>query len=158
MAELIYGSSGDIRVELGSPSELEVPASHILIARTRATRVINGRLEKSFPDSIPFATEADVPLLIGEISNELAVFYVKRAKHKGIAPLSDEVKTEYWEKPMQMLQDILEEKIKLPELTSSEADRIIAKQSSYTPVFEQDGELEWQLDEDKLDDVSDSRD
>ena len=158
MAELIYGSSGDIRVELGNVSELEVPASHILIARTRATRVVNGRLEKSFPSSIPFTVEADVPVLIMEIVNELSVFYVKRAKHKGIAPLSDEVKTEYWEKPMQMLQDIIDEKVKLPELTSSEADRILAKQKDYTPTFGIGDDLTWSIDDDALEDDADSRD
>jgi hypothetical protein len=157
MSELIYGVSGDIRIELGSPSEVEVPASHILIAQTRATRVVNGRLEKSFPDSIPFTSSVDVPVLITEIVNELSTFYVKRAKHKGIAPLSDEVKTEYWEKPMQMLQDILEEKVKLPELTATEADRMLAPQKDYRSTFQEDGELDWTIDSDKLEDISDSR-
>jgi len=158
MSELIYGLSGDVRQELGNPSEVEVSAGKILTARTRATRVVNGRLEKLFPDSIPFTSSTNVPVLIDEITNELATFYVKRMSHKGIAPLSDEVKTEYWEKPMQMLQDIIDEKVKLPELTAAEADRMLAPQKDYTPTFDEADELNWVVDPDKLEDIADSKD
>ncbi len=45
MADIVYGSSGDCRLDLGSPSEVEVSAQLMFMMRTRATRLVNSYIE-----------------------------------------------------------------------------------------------------------------
>lgn len=158
MVEVIYGVSGDVREELGNSTETEHSSTLLLMARTRATRVVNSFLEKAFPSQIPFGSTGDVPVLITEIVNELSVFYVLRAKHPGPAPLTKEVKQEYWDKPLKMLQDILEEKIKIPELTASEPSRILSNRGDKSTIFDIDPDTGWVVDPDLQQEVEDQRD
>jgi len=158
MAELILGSSGDVREELGNPSEIEYSATVLNLARTRATRVVTGYVEKAYPGKTPFTSSGDVPVLLNEITNELAVFYAKRLNHPGPNPLSEEVKEEYWDKPMEMLKGINEGTIVLSELSTEQGDDIIAKRSEYTPIYDVD-EIEKQVvDSDLKGDIEDERD
>ena len=101
---LIYGNSGDVRELIGSPTETEISASLLNTARTKATNLIDTMLERKFPDKIPFTATADVPLIINSLTDDIAVFYIYRSKHRGIAPLSDDIKSEYWDKPMDILK------------------------------------------------------
>ena len=157
MADIVYGSSGDCRLDLGSPSEVEVSAQLMFMMRTRATRLVNSYIEKLYPDKIPFTASGDVPKLLDEITNELAVFYIKRGLHPGPDPLSEDVKEEYWNKPIDLLEKISNEEIKLPELTSAEPDRVEANRDDYVPVFDVDKIEESVIDEDLLDDIADER-
>jgi len=159
---IVYGVSGDVRQELGNPSSLEVSTEILEKGRLRATRVVNAFVEKAYPASVPFASSGDVPVLLNEITDELAVFYVKRLTHPGPMPLTEEVKEEYWEKPMQMLSDILEGKIILPELTGNQGDNIVAGTEGpdgkpYTPIFNLDDDKQWMVYPDLLDDIADGR-
>ena len=152
-----YGVSGDVRSSLGTPSENEYSASSIALGRLRATNVINSYLEKQYPSSTPFAASGDVPALIDTIATDLSVYYLKRDKHRGPAPLSDVIKEEYWDKNIELLKQIRDGELKLPELDAKDTDLIQAPQESHTPIFDE-GSIEDQVvDPDRLDEIADSK-
>jgi len=155
---ILFGASGDIRESLGNPAENEYSASNIALAQLRSTNLINAYLEPVYPDSIPFTVSGDVPALVNTIATDLSIYYLKRDKHRGPSPISDLVKSEYYDKSVELLEKIVEGKMKLPELTAGEGDAILSKQSEYNQTFNEDGETDWTIDDDKLEDISDSRD
>ena len=157
MPLVLYGSSGDVRGELGNPSEVEYSADDIDRARTRATNVVNAYLQQSYGSIIPFALGTE-PELLKSITNDLSVYYAKRSKHPTPLPLTEEVKTEYYDKSIDLLKLISEGEMALPGVASALGENFIAPQSEYSPTFNEDSEIDWEIDQDKLDDIQDQRD
>lgn len=157
MSELLYGSSGDVRLELGSPDEVEVSASLINTSRQKATRLINTYCKNAYPDNIPFATAADIPLVLDSLANDLSVYFVKRSLHHGPSPLSDEIKIEYYENSIKLLEEIRDGKTVISELDDAQGTSIDTNRSGYIPIFDVDGELEQKVDSDLSDDIADER-
>ena len=157
MTLLFLGNSGDVRGELGSPSEAEYSANDLSRARERATNLVNSYIEVAYSTQIPFTASGDVPFILNSVANDLAVYYAKRSKHPGPAPLTEDVKTEYYDKSIKVLEEIRDGKLEIPELSSTKGDKIIGNRSSYTPTFDVD-EIESQSpDQDLIDDIVDER-
>uniref|UniRef100_A0A6M3LDP5 Uncharacterized protein n=1 Tax=viral metagenome TaxID=1070528 RepID=A0A6M3LDP5_9ZZZZ len=156
MSEYLYGSSGDVRELLGNPVEQEVTATLIDLAREKATRLVNSYVEVSYPSQVPFAS-GNVPLLLDSLTDDLSVYYVKRALHTGVAPISDEVKEEYWEKPIGILEKISKSEIQISELQDKDGDIVSSSRSKYTPIFDVDDTVNHILDSDLENDIGNSR-
>ena len=156
MSLFLYGSSGDTRAELGNPDEAEYSADDIRRARTRATNLINSYIQKAYPSNVPFAS-GDVPDFLDVLADDLSVYYAKRSKHQGPAPLSDEIKEEYYDRSVKLLKLISTGEIEIPELEGKQGDSIIANRKDYTPICDVDGELDQKIDPDLLSDISDDR-
>ncbi len=155
---MYYGSSGDIRLQLGSPSETEVAGTKINLGNQKATSVVNGYLETQWPDDIPWSASGDVPDLIKEVTTDLATYYTKRDLHPGPMPLSDDVKEEYWNKPIGFLERIITGDLKLPELTSKTYNALQANREDNRSIFDIDPIEEASPPSDLIDEVGDSRD
>lgn len=154
---LLYGASGDVREELLNPTEQEVSANLLNLARTRATHLVDSYLEKKFPSKIPFATSGDVPGVINFITNDLAVFFVKRSTHPGPRPMTDDDKKLYYDDNVVTLEKIVKGEIQIPELSTEGNDPIEANRSGYTPVFDIDEIENNVIDPDLEDKISDDR-
>lgn len=170
MAEVIYGganASGDCRAEInaynaigdkGYRDEKQLRGALITRSLQRATRVINGYLEPVYPDRIPFATVASVPLLINSIANDLAVCYVMRSKYSGAPPMSDDMKKMYCEDTIAMLEKLAKREMELPEVNAVEDyPDTYDSTEDYVPVFEMDNVEKQFVDENRLEDVEDDR-
>lgn len=155
---IYYGSSGDIRNDLGTPTETEISASIIDLARKKATAVVDGMLESAFPSVVPWTVITDVPDLINSITDDIAIYYIRRSKHPGSLPLTEDVKIEYWDKPIDMLKQIQNGAIVLSAFSvATTEDTIMANRSDYTPIFDLDDAESWVVDDDLEDKISDSR-
>ena len=157
MSLSLYGSSGDVRAELGNPSELEYSADDIARARTRATNVVNAYVQTAYPSQVPFESGSE-PELLKTVTDDLSVYFAKRSKHPGMAPLTEEIKTEYYDKSIDLLKLISEGTVSIPELEGSSGSSISANSDSYIPIFSDASEAEDStLDSNKVDDVADER-
>lgn len=164
--ETIYGQSGDCREELnagmapgnkGYKDEAAIKGAIITRSLRRATRVINGKLEPVYPGQIPFT--GTVPVLIDTIADDLAVCYVQRSKHPGPGPMTADVKDEYCERAMELLDKLADREMELPELTSTiNYTKTFHTREDRTPVFDMDDVENQGVDPDLLDDISDARD
>lgn len=153
---VVYGASGDVRAELGSPSELEVSASDILRGRSKATNVINLYIGQAYPSKVPFSSDS-IPESITEIANDLSTYFIKRFKHPGPTPLSEDVKKEYYEDNIKLLELIRDGKLEIPELQGDLGDAIQANRADYTTIFDLDETEEHIIDNDLKDHISDNR-
>lgn len=151
-----YGASGDVREELGNPTESEYSGSLIERTRKKASALIDVALERTYPAKIPFAS-GDVPVIIDSLANDFATYYCLRAKHTGPVPLSEEKKEEYWDKPFALLESIAKREKAIPELTSSLKRKILSTTQSYSPVFDMDKPEDWAVDSDLKDKIADDR-
>lgn len=156
MAELVYGNSGDCRLELGNPSEAEVSASLLDLSRRNATRLVNSFVEKAYPSQIPFTASDDIPLLLNTITNDLSVYYVKRSLYPGPNPLSDTIKEEYYDKNIEVLKQIRDGELEISELAGKQAS-ILANRSAYHPIHDVDNIENHNIDVDLLSDIDDAR-
>src|SRR3990167_2237191 len=129
------GSSGDVRTFLGSPSEAEVPGTLITTCLTRATNDVDSYLEHTYPEQIPFTVAADIPAKINDIATDIAVYYVKRAKFPGPGPLTESIKTDFYDKAIAELEKLRDKKLMLPELTAKIERDITANQIEFQPTF-----------------------
>lgn len=159
---ILYGGSGDVREGLGNPTELEYSASLINKSRTSATDIVNGYLEVVYPDNIPFTSTGDVPSLVNTLTNDLSVYFCRRDAHRGIAPLVDSVKEEYYQRPIDILEKIKTGDMTIPELGSLQGGNIStpaadATGKPYTPIFGEGDETTWQLDSKRLDAEAEER-
>lgn len=155
---MLYGASGDVRGELGNPSEVEYSSEDINRARTKATNLVDSYISSAYPSQTPFTNTADVPALINTLSDDLSVYFAKRAKHPGMSPLTEDVKTEYYDKSIKLLEQIRDGELEIPELESKRGNIISSTSTNaYTPTFAEDDETGWNIDTDKLDDISDTR-
>lgn len=167
MSAIQYAANWDIRSELnagasegdkGYKGEDQIHEALITRSALHATRDINGKLEKLYPTQVPYAASGDVPPLLRSIAEDLSVYYVRRAKHAGPAPMADGVKEEYYDNPMAMLDDIASGKMELNELNAAESynDTFDANED-YLPTFDVDPVENQFEDEDRLDDIADSK-
>ena len=156
---LQYGASGDIRELAGSPSEREVPATLLSSARTKATNLVDSYLEKAFPSKIPFTASGDVPYLINDITNDLSVFYLMRTKYPGQSPMRRELKTEFWQPAIDLLEKISKFELVLPELSADVTDdSIVGTRTDYEPIFDVDSIEGQVVDDDLIQDIEDAKD
>lgn len=153
-----YGASGDVRSTLGNPTEEEISASDISLGRQKATAIVDSYLETQFPSVVPWTASGDVPILINSITDDIAVYYIKRDKHPGPMPLSDDIKEEYWDKSIALLEKIRGGKIQLPELTAETTDAIKSTRKDFYPIFDVDDITSQKPDSGLIDDIADSRD
>lgn len=153
----LYGTSGDVREELGNPAELEYSAEDIADSRTKATNLVNLYVSKAYPTYVPF-TLGSCPEPIHEITNDLAVYYAKRRKHPGPGPLSEDVKAEYYDKSIKLLELIRDGDVTFTELETNAPDAgYMATRSSYTPIFDVDQIENHVIDKDLEDHIDDER-
>lgn len=157
MSEILYGQSGDVRAELNNADEVEISAALINTSRQRATRIVNVYLKKAYPDSIPVTDQANVPVLLDSLTNDLATYYCKRTIHQGPSLLSDEIKEEYYERTIKILEEIRDGETTIPELASVAGTDISANRSAYTPTFDVDDSLEHVVDPNLESDIADGR-
>lgn len=165
MAEVIYFSSGDVREAMNAGKlptannylgEIQLPGALITRGGRSATRYINGKLERVYPDSIPF-TAGSVPVLIVEVANELAECWIRRKQYPGISPMSKE-DTSACDSANQMLDDIADEKIELPELSASDTvGDVKHTRAGFTPVFDMDSVLDQEVDPELLEEIDSER-
>lgn len=151
-------NSGDVRESLGSPDEVEYSAISLEMGRRRATNLINSYVQRVYPSQIPFTASGDVPALLETLAIDLSVYFCKRDKHQGPAPLSDEIKEEYYDKSIALLESISKGEVEIPELEGKQGDAILAPQSAYSPTFGEGDELSWDVSSEKLTDEEDERD
>lgn len=130
--EILYGNSGDVRNEINSyqqvttaghyADENEIPGILIIAGMRRATRIINAFLEPVYADQVPFATVAAVPLILDEISSDMATYFTLRSSAAALGKVSDQKKLDYYDSYVDpqkgMLSLISQRKIQIPELTS----------------------------------------
>lgn len=153
-----YSSSGDVREILGNPSESEVSAIKISLGRKKATDLINIYLEKAYPGQVPIESSSDIPSIVNELASDLSVYYIKRDLHPGPLPLEDGVKSEYYDKSIDILKQIKDGEISLPEFTGKQGDTLLSSQSEFSPTFDEGPDLGWVVDSDKLENLSNSKD
>jgi len=151
-------TSGDVRESLGNPDEVEYSAITLEMSRRRATNLVNTYVQKVYPESIPFVASGDIPGMLETITIDLSVYYCKRDKHQGPAPLSDEIKEEYYDKSISLLEAIAKGDVELPELEGKQGDAVLAPRKKYSPTFGEGDELSWKVSQDKLADEADERD
>ena len=156
--ELLYGISTEIKRELQNPSEEEVSTSDITAAQRRATRLINAYLGSIVMGALPWTDRTGVPAIVDTLAEELAVYYIKRAKHPGPAPLDNSIKVEYYDKAIGVLEQIQKGQMSIPELESViSASLIQCNRENYRPTFDVDEDINQTQDENLLEDITDSR-
>ena len=155
MSELLYGDIVEVSRELGNVSDEEISTDDITAGRKRATRLVNSYLEALIGSTVPWTSIDDVPNLINSITEDFAVYYIRRAKHPGPNPLDKNTKAEYWEKPIGLLEKIVNGEIKVPELSNTIADEVRSNRGDYTPISDLDGSI---ISEDLTEDIADDRD
>lgn len=161
-----YAANFDIREELNAGAvegdknyKGEAQLHEALITRSakHATRVIDGKLESVYPDQVPWAASGDVPTLVRSVAEDLSVYYVRRAKHPGPGPMSDDVKGEYYDKPMAILEQIADREILLNELSIGYPD-VYHSRKNRDPIFDMDDVIDQEVDPELLDDISNAKD
>lgn len=176
-AEILYGSSGDVRNEVNAYAtlagaghyvdEVEVPGSLIIRSLERATRLINAYLEPVYADSIPVTAVGDVPYLLDDIASDLATYYTWRANAARLRPMSEEKRKQYYSDHVRedgedgkgTLPMLRDRELQLPELTGTYADEVKAvRNPGQAPIFDVDDETNWNVDPRTLDDISEERD
>lgn len=155
---MYYGASGDIRTALGSPTDAEIGGGIITTGRLKATDLVNLKLKAQFPSSVPWTASGDVPSIINGITNDLSVYYIKRDIHPGPAPIDENTKIEYWEKPLALLEQIATGEVIVPEIgDTGEEDRVKSTTEDYNPVFGMDAVENQGVDSTLLEDIADSK-
>ncbi len=66
-----YGASGDVREELGNPTEDEYSGTLVERCREKATALIDSALERTYPAEVPFAS-GNVPAIVDSLSDDFA--------------------------------------------------------------------------------------
>lgn len=171
-SEILYGASGDVRNEINAYAavtfaghyvdENEVPGSLIIRSLEKSTRLINGYLEVVYSDQIPVSAAADVPVLLDDISSDIATYFVLRSNVARVAPLSEEKKKDYY--GMYVSEDggilplLRERKIQLAEFSGVYADEVKAvRNRGQAPIFDVDSEFNHEVDPRTLDDIDSER-
>lgn len=156
MALYLYGSATDVRAELGNPDETEYTASDITRARTSATNIVNAYIQKAYPSQVPY-TSATEPEIVKTITNDLAVYFARRSKHPGPAPLSETLRQEYYERNIELLKGIAEGEVEIPEMEDALGDSVLTSREGH-PIFDVDEIEKHIIDDDTLEEIDDSRD
>jgi len=155
---IIYGVSGDVRLALGNPTEVEVPATMLQLGRRRASRLVDGFLEKVYPTKIPILASGDVPSIVSWITNDIATYYIMRDMHPGPMPISQEKKQAYWDDSIALLDRLQSKDVMIPEFASSIVSEISSNRVDSNTIFDVDPIESSTINTDLLDDISDDRD
>ena len=176
-SEVLYGSSGDVRNEINAYAalntaghyvdEVEVPGELIIRSLERATRRINGYLEVVYPDQIPVTVVASVPVLLDDVSSDLAVYYAWRANAARLRPMSSEKRKQYYDdhvseggpdQPKGTLPMLRDRKLQIAEFTATYGDEVQAvRETGQAPIFDVDDEKNWNTDPRTIDDIDRER-
>lgn len=172
-AEILYGSSGDVRNEINSYAspagaghyvdEVEVPGSSIIRSLERATRRINAYLQVVYATRIPVTTAVDVPVLLDDISSDIATYFVWRENMFRLSKMPEEKRQSYWldhvsVDPPGTLTLLRSRELQLPEFESAYTDETKAvRASGQAPIFDVDDETNWQVDPNTLEDIDAER-
>ncbi len=170
--EILYGSSGDVRNEINAYAaqsfaghyvdENEVAGSLIIRSLERATRLINGYLEVVYANQMPVTTAAGVPVLLDDISSDIATYYTLRANQARMKAMSEEKRAQYYDnyisEPDGILAKIRDRKIQLSEFAGAYTDEVKAvRDQGQAPIFDVDDEKNWAPDPRTLDDIDRER-
>lgn len=133
----------------------------------RAERRINTMLARRYDlSTAPFQTTTSIPPLVREWAAQMAEGYVWQHLARGGAG------KESMERGKAMIKEVMDDlalltgyKLDLVNTAgsiitdmSNTAYRVMCNTKDYTPTFDEDDELNWAQDEDKLEDIEDSRD
>ena len=127
----------------------------------KADAIINARLGQLY--GVPFATP--YPALVVNVAENLTLYYIyTSAFFKGKPQSVNEIRRELWDDSMDMLDKILSGDFVLTDVTlpasavaGTRTARMTSTTSSYTPVFDLDNPIEWEVDEARLDDTETAR-
>lgn len=127
----------------------------------RADNIINTRLSKRY--TVPFDTGTATPPVIKTISTDLAAYFVMRSLFTKDAQNTNDWVDDLKFMALDTLKRIETGQTKLYDIngeviTQLEVDDLYSDTQDYTPVFDVDGEKEWAVDSDRLDDIDDDRD
>ena len=172
-SEILYGASGDVRDEINAHAasgmtaghyvdEAEMPGSLVVRSLRKATREINAYLEIVYADQIPFTTTGSVPVLLDEISTDVATFYCMRSMTSALGPISEDKKWAYYDKYFDkengLLAMIRDGEVQLPELTSvTPGDVKMVRSSDTSPIFDVDSDLNHRVDPRVIEDIENER-
>lgn len=170
--EILYGASGDVRNEINAyvassfaghyVDENEVAGSLIIRSLERATRLINGYLEVVYANQIPISSASAVPALLEDIASDIATFYTIRANQARMKAMSEEKRylyyDQYLDKENGILRQIAKREIQLPEFSGAYTDEVKAvRETGQAPIFDIDGETNWEPDSRTIDDIEQER-
>lgn len=160
-----YGDSGDVRADLngGLPTthdnyagEVQIAGALIERGRRWAYNLINTKLEPSYESHVPW-TPGSEPSLIADISNNLTQYFVLSKKNVGNEALDKKKVKELYDEPMELLKQLMNYEIYLPEIPKPLGDKVFHTHSGITPATNVDDILNQQVDPDLLDDIADER-
>lgn len=126
---------------------------------TLAENRINQALSTRYDVSDFLATNAAIPPILTSWTEQLAVGYMYRYMSRGIGDTTDRDKA-YIDTVESQLKLLTEGKINLLDTSGaqvSEQTGVLANTDSYSTTFDEDDPLNWAVDTDKLDAISDDR-
>ena len=132
-------------------------------AADRAEGYINSTITNKYdPSSWTSTGTPAIPPLIRKINEDLACLYTMRSAVTQDSQVKN-ANLDDWAKAEQVLFDIRDGKIKLAYTDGSlvptrSTSRFLSSSSNYNRIFELDNEQNWDVGDNKLDDVSDDRD
>ncbi len=131
---------------------------------THAENEVNKYLSKRYDLSLPiFSSGGAIPPLVTSLTESLAEAYMQRRMSRGgkeiLAYAKDVIKevTANLELISQYKLDLVGATGSIIVDMSQTAYRVLSSTSNYTPTFDEDDELNWEVDPDKLDDIASSR-
>src|SRR3990167_2039058 len=124
MATFYYGVSGDIRDDVKrNATSTELPGPEITRGQKWATAFLDGFLEPIYPDNVPFAS-GDVPAMVDWMASQLGVYFTLRSLYKNRPPNWADIRTEYYDNVMDVLKEMREGNIDIPDLSSQRAPEV----------------------------------
>lgn len=135
------------------------------LAISRAETEINKYLSKRYDiSSTTFQTSTSVPPMIRDLCNELSCGYMYKYLSRGGVSSYDKAK-EFIDPVIENLKLIKDYEVDLLNTAGSiiaegatSAFRIQSNTDTYSSTFDEDSELSWEVDKDKLEDISNGRD
>lgn len=129
----------------------------------RADNLINSMISNRY-DVSGFDTSGSVPPLLQTFSEDISTYYEYRSEFSGDNQNDNEWLDRYKDS-MDFLKDIRDGNMDLVDSTGSliaereiaALDLVESNNESYQPLFDEDGPLEWKVDDDKLDTIEDNR-
>lgn len=144
---------------VGYTNTLALIGNHL----TRAEGIVNSYIADRY-DITSFYTTTGGPVQLKAISEDLTAYFTMRTLYSGENQNYNEWVDKYNEM-MAQLEMIREGKLALTddtgtpfsERTSERVTLIESTTEDYAPYFDEDDSLDWRVDPDKLDDISDNR-
>jgi hypothetical protein len=131
---------------------------------THAENEINKWLSKRYDVTVFMATSSAVPPLVTSLAETLSEGYIYQRMSRG-GKESDQRGKILIGQAIENLKLISEYKLDLTDSTgavvadmSQTAYRVLSTTSNYENTFNEDDQLNWKVDQNKLDDISDTRD